>query len=47
MEEEQLSERGSLKSKETAYFELDWLPAVIVKFQELILKRGLPLSSMM
>jgi hypothetical protein len=47
MEEEQLNVNGFLKSKETVYFELDWLPAVTVKFLELILMRVLPLSSMM
>jgi hypothetical protein len=47
MEEEQLNVSGFLISKETAYFELDWLLAVTVRFQELILMRVLPLSSMM
>jgi hypothetical protein len=40
-------ELGEIKLRDTAYFELDWFPAVIVKFLESILMRVLLLSSMM
>jgi hypothetical protein len=45
--EEQLNVSRFLESKETAYLEPDWLPAVTVRFQESIVMRVLPLSSMM
>ena len=38
-EEEQLNISRFLKLRGTEYFELDWLPAVIVKFQELLSMR--------
>jgi hypothetical protein len=43
-EGELLSANGFLKLKGMAYFELDWWPAVIAKFQGLISMKVLPPS---
>jgi hypothetical protein len=43
-EGEQSSASGFLKLKGTAYFKLDWFPAVVAKFQGLISMKVLPLA---
>jgi hypothetical protein len=43
-EGELLSASGFLRLKATAYFELDWWPAIIAKFQGLISIKVLPFS---